>query len=251
MLTSFLIEQDVIIGGEKLEDIKQWLEMNDKERLKFLVPIRFMFLLSNFLYMGAFSNAEEVPFGFDSIRTELVLMFGLDADDLTRCNADWINSSRGTNKKNSFGTFVNRDAIFQQMLVYLISALCKRDPDDELREEDASLDKVPPSDQFAFHMDHFGTKNCGPSDLCERYQLVFLLNECASALVPMSSITHDLRTKNQIQYAKTNGIKKEMMSTIPRDFTKKSVATYSRARTMRLRCYTDEAMNKWLDKKEY
>ena len=75
-----------------------------------------------------------------------------------------------------------------------------------------------------------------PSDLPTK-GLVFMLNEILSYLLPMKSITHDVRTANQNAYAKDNGINDEKkLCMIERNFAK-HFDRYSDARKASLTAY--------------
>ena len=71
---------------------------------------------------------------------------------------------------------------------------------------------------------------------------IFMLNETLSSLLPMKKVTHRLRTENQDKVAAEKGIKNKKKedarySKIERDFTKKSIQSYSSWRKNALRAY--------------
>lgn len=237
------IIQEVIVGdGNILENIGQFISMSKIEREKFLVPIKLMFLICSLHYVGAFSETPEQPFDMDTIRAFFVFYFGLDADDFTRKNANWINACEGSKVKNSYEVKDSRNGTYKLMLDYLICSMCKFDPDEDLKDEYAALYNLSPKEYFDIDKDHCGKKNCGPTRLTTNYGLIFMLNETLSALLPMKKVTHRLRTENQDKVAAEKGIKNKKKedarySKIERDFTKKSIQSYSSWRKNALRAY--------------
>jgi len=212
--------------------------MSEVEREDFLVPIKNMVLICELEYMGAFSDAQSVPFDYDSIRCLYLFLHRIDVDDISRFNGRWFNDSKGQHQRNSSDTFAPRDRMAKQQLMALFVSQCLRDPDPELKDELASLVNITAKAQFSIHKDHYGKKNCeSPSALSEK-GIVFFLNECASSLAPMKDITHEIRTKNQNAYARENGIDPngDEVCMIARDFSK-HIDKYSDERRAQLTAY--------------
>jgi hypothetical protein len=235
------IKQEVIVGdGNILENIGQFIRMSKIEREKFLVPIKLMFLICSLHYVGAFSEYQEQEFDMDTIRAFFVFYFGLDADDFTRKNANWINACKGLNNENRYEVADSRRQTYKSMLNYLICSMCKFDPDEDLKDEYAALYNLSPKEYFDIDKDHCGKKNCGPSEMIKTHGFIFMLNETLSALLPMKKVTHKARSVNQDRVAGEKGIKRKedaRYSKIERDFTKKSIQSYSSWRKNALRAY--------------
>ena len=188
--------------------------------------------------MGAFSEAQSVPFDYDSIRCLYLFLHRIDVDDMSRFNARWFNGSKGNEHNDSSDTIAHRARMAKQQLMALLVSQCLRDPDLELKDELASLVNITAKAQFSIHKDHFGKKNCRPSDLKDK-GIVFMLNECASSLAPMKDITHKVRDKNQNAYAaRENGIDPngDEVCMIARDFSK-HINKYSNKRRAQLTAY--------------
>ena len=230
-------EQQVILGTEKLQSLQQWLEMSEVEREDFLVSIKNMVLICELEYMGAFSEAQSVPFDYDSIRCLYLFLHRIDVDDMSRFNGRWFNDSKGIRQRNSSDTLAHRAKMTKQQLMALFVSQCLRDPDPELKDELASLVNITAKAQFSIHKDHYGKKNREPSALSDE-GIVFMLNECASSLAPMKDITHEIRTKNQNAYARENGIDPngDEVCMIARDFSK-HMDKYSDERRAQLTAY--------------
>ena len=211
--------------------------MSEVEREDFLVPIKNMVLICELEYMGAFSDAQSVPFDYDSIRCLYLFLHRIDVDDMSRFNGRWFNDSKGIRQRNSSDTLAHRAKMTKQQLMALLVSQWLRDPDPELKDELASLVNITAKAQFSIHKDHYGKKNREPSALSDE-GIVFMLNECASSLAPMKDITHKVRDKNQNAYARENGINPngDEVCMIARDFNK-HIDKYSDQRRAQLTAY--------------
>jgi len=218
------------MGGEPLESLEQWMSWSKTKRVKFLKSFRFMFLIGVLEYMDAFSEAEWVACRGDDIRCSVLFLLGVDADDYAPFHFGWFDASKGQQYKNCFNVDARRSAMTQHMLMNLIASVgCMRDPDPQLKDFLATLCNLAASEHTSVHEDHYGGKNCGPSELSGK-GLVFMLNEFASYLVPMKAETHHARTKNQKAHPDAARKKLEM---IPRDYSKHT-ENYSDARRAHL-----------------
>jgi len=120
-------EQQVILGTEKLQSLQQWLDMSDVEREDFLVSIKNMFLIGELEYMGAFSEAQSVPFDYDSIRCLYLFLHRIDVDDMSRFNGRWFNDSKGIRQRNSSDTLAHRAKMTKQQLMALLVSQCLKE----------------------------------------------------------------------------------------------------------------------------
>ena len=166
---------------------------------------------------------------FDDWRVICLAFLGRDADSFCRFEAHWWNSSRGMRKRNDAGTVVSRRDLTNQIFMYIIDSLCNWDPDQLKRDEDAALWNVPPTERFAIQRDHYGGKNCRPSDLT-RKNPIFMLNEYCSYLVPLHASTHRICTANAWKDKKP----REKDWAPARDLVARSKQYYSKARKERL-----------------
>ena len=94
--------------------------MSDVEREDFLVSIKNMVLICELEYMGAFSEAQSVPFDYDSIRCLYLFLHGIDVDDMSRFNGRWFNDSKGAHQRNSSDTLASRARMTKQQLMALL-----------------------------------------------------------------------------------------------------------------------------------
>ena len=218
------------MGGEPLESLEQWMSWSKTKRVKFLKSIRFMFLIGVLIYMDAFSEAKWVACRGDDIRCSVLFLLGVDADDYAPFHFGWFDASKGQQYKNCFNVIAERSLMDQRLLMNLLASVgCMRDPDPQLKDFFASICNLAASEHTSVHEDHYGGWNCGPSELAGK-GLVFMLNEFASYLVPMTSGTHKNRTANQTSHPDAERKNLEM---IPRDYSK-NTEIYSDARRAHL-----------------